>query len=237
MATKATETFQEKIFPTPKPTPTRRPPGKDKRLTDIRASAGRQNKQDHYTNVPTNKPAQWLKATQPGPTKMTPGRLKEVTKVGNIDLPKGTIVKSVTQKKMGNSECDEWDIELNVCMPWSTREFLDMAEKVRMPWRRQPIIPTRSLRVIVNALEMGIHEFDKKWDRSVEMLAKRAALLAIKEEKARQSLHPAVQRVSCSKRTKFMEELLQNIEHGKPYPDIAVTACIREGFPPRRRYA
>jgi hypothetical protein len=162
---------------------------------------------------------------------MTPGRLKEVTKVGNIDLPKGTIVKSVTQKKMGNSECDEWEIELNVCMPWSTREFLDMAEKVRMLWRKQPIIPTRSLRVIVNALELGIHEFDKKWDRSVEMLAKRAALLAMKEEKARQGLHPAVQRVSCSKRTKFMEELLQNIEHRKPYPDIAVTACIREGFP------
>ena len=116
-------------------------------------------------------------------------------------------------------------------MPWSTKEFLDLAEKVRMPWRKQPIIPTRSLRVIVDALELGIHEFDKKWDRSVGMLAKRAALLAMKEEKARQGLHPAVQRVSCSKRTKFMEELLQNIEHRKPYPDTAVTVCIREGFP------
>ena len=50
-------------------------------------------------------------------------------------------------------------------------------------------------------------------------------------KKSQTGLHPSVQKVSATKRTKFMEELLQHIEYKKPYADTTISSCIREGFP------
>ena len=84
--------------------------------------------------MPNNKPPQWVSATQPVPTKISPGKLKEDVQVGELTLHKGTVVKAVTQTKMERNGCDEWQVDMQVCQAWTTKEFLEQAEKVRIPW-------------------------------------------------------------------------------------------------------
>ena len=54
---------------------------------------------------------------------------------------------------------------------------------------------------------MGVEAYDEKWDRSIEILAKRVASFKDEERKARIGSKEWVKKVSAKKRTKFMEAL------------------------------
>ena len=80
-------------------------------------------------------------------------------------------------------------------------------------------------------MELGVEQYNKKWDRNLEIIAKRAAASAQKENEARKDLDEAVQKVSAGKKTVLMKELLDNMWYKKKYPDEDISRCIREGFP------
>ena len=96
-----------------------------------------------------------------------------------------------------------------------------------MPWRVQADIPEKTLRNVVEALEIGPEEYEKKWNTNIGILMNRASQYKEKEDQARKGLPTYVQRVSDKKRTKFMEDLLRQTK----YPDTDVARNVREGFP------
>ena len=94
-------------------------------------------------------------------TDLVPGPIKKDIQVGDHTIPKGSYVASVAQSKMGKHGCDKWKVKVEVDKAWTTEEFLLESEKVVLPWRTQPTIPDRSLRNMVEALELGTEQYGK----------------------------------------------------------------------------
>jgi len=227
MAKTATEVTSQGELPTPKPRITRRVATSDPHLTQVRAAAGKQTRKDHDTNVPERKEPTWITLHALKATALIPGPLKEDQVIGDTTLRKGSLIESVTQRKLGRRGSDRWEIRVQIREPWTTEEFIKESTKVKVPWRRQAFVPDRTLKLVVEALEKGVEEFDRKWEANIEILARRAANYKEQEEVARKNLKAWVKKVSQGKQTILMEDLLRTIK----YPDIDVARCVREGFP------
>jgi len=106
-------------------------------------------------------------------------------------------------------------------------EFIHESLELEMPWRGQPCIPDRTLKVIVETLQKGSQAMKDKWSKSFIREAFRIKQLRKEEEKAREHLHPSVRKVTDGKETVAMKELLENLG----YPDAGIADEIREGFP------
>ena len=196
IAEEATKNLSGHILPTPKPQIARRPPGRDPRLTEVRAAAGRQTRHAHRTNVPNQKKASTLSFDVDYHTDLIPGKIKQDTVIGLHTIPKGSVVESVAQKKMAKGGSDTWRVDIRMQEAWTTQEFIKATEQVTLPWRERPGIPDRSLENIVQALTMGVEAYDEKWARNIEILARRAASFKDIEKQAREGTAEWTQKVS-----------------------------------------
>ena len=106
IAEEATKNLSGHILPTPKPQIARKPPGRDPRLTEVRAAAGRQTRHAHRTNVPNQKKATTLSFDVDYHTDLIPGKIKQDTIIGPHTIPKGSVVESVAQKKVAKGGSD-----------------------------------------------------------------------------------------------------------------------------------
>ena len=79
----------------------------------------------------------------------------------------------------------------------------------------------------MDALERGVEACEDKWDRNIQIMAKRASRYKGQERDAREATPDYVKKVARKKRTKFMGDLLKE----RKYPDHDVARCLREGFP------
>ena len=223
----ATGIVSKRTLPTPAPLRARKIPSKDINLANLRAEAGRQTKRNHKTNVPDRHPKRKRVTESVAATKLVPGPIKEDMKIGDITVLKGSYLRSVAQAKSGEIGCDNWKIQIEVEEAWITTDFIKQSEKVTMPWRSQATIPDRTLKNIVETLELGVEAYNQKWANNIRILLKRAGDFKSKETEARKGSARWTNKVAGTKRTVFMEQLLKE----RRYPDHDVARCLRKGFP------
>ena len=140
---------------------------------------------------------------------MEAGPNKNDTPIGEFDIPKGSYINTVVQTKVGEGGCDKWTTSIEFEEAWTTEEFIAKSEQVDMPWRKQPSIPDRTLKNIVDALERGVDAYEDKWDRNIQIMAKRASRYKGQERDAREATPEYIKKVAGKKRTKFMGDLLK----------------------------
>ena len=210
----ATKIVCKAPLPTPAPKAVRKVPTRSAQLAEVRADAGKQTRHRHPVNVPERHPSQWVVASATThPRHLVPGAVKDDIVVGDLTIPKGSFIHKVTQNhRWEDTGSDQFTFDIQYDKAWTTEEFMKESAKIALPWRRQPSIPDKSLRNIVQALEMGVEGFNSKWNKNIEILLSRVGRFKAVEREARKELRPYVQRVSGSKRTKFMEQLLRETD-------------------------
>ena len=197
----------------------------------MRAQAGRQHRRYRQRPwVPDRKPVTIRHFQSSKPTTTPVGKctqdIRYQSEAGTVTIAKGSYIHAAVQTKQMGKEGDGYTTKVTLEEPWSPAEFIHEASKIELPWRQQPAIPDRTLKVIIQYVTKGSKVMEEESTRHLKTLRQRKQQLECAETKARAHLDAECHGVNKSKPTVLMAEMLNNIW----YPDAKVADELRAGF-------
>ena len=146
MATAATKLVSNKPLPTPLPKKGRRYPTRTQELIDVRAGVGRQTRHMHKAHVPERKPTRDVRIETDKDHDLQPGKIEQDIQVGPLSIPKGSLIESVSKKKVGTNRGHRWVTHVKYSPAWSTEEFINECKQTKVPWTQQAVVPEKTLK-------------------------------------------------------------------------------------------
>ena len=141
---------------------TKRPKAPQSRLK-TRAQVGHQSKRlNTMCFVPDRKPPRRIRWQAKDIENIPQGKVSAKIQLGHTTLDKGDVISETGFEKDG--ERKGFTMTATIEETRSPTEFIQQALELRVPWRDQPCIPDRTLKVITQTLEAGIDKSCKTWN-------------------------------------------------------------------------